>query len=114
MARGRKDRGKISGNRHRGAEIFAFCRTYEELIAALQAWRVKRLRISGEALDHLAGFSERYTSKLEIGYRPHGRGVGNMSLPIWLEALGVELAVVPRRESRCVADPAASRKIRDR
>ncbi len=98
---------KISGDDQ--PEIFAICRTYEELIKALQRWRMTRLRMSSLAFDERAGFQTGYTSKLEIGYKPSGRGIGNAMLPIWLEAAGVELAVVPRRQHpRPAPAPAAS------
>lgn len=57
-----------------------------------------------EAFDYHAGFSDRYTAKLEHGDTPSGRKgfvvepgkitVSGMA-EVWLEALGVRLVLVP-------------------
>ncbi len=69
-------------------------RTYEDLIAALRDRR-KQLGLTQEEVNAIAGFHDGYVNKLEIGYRDGGRGVGAMSLPTWLDTLGVCLLVVP-------------------
>lgn len=66
----------------------------EELIALL-AKRRRDLGLAQIDLDDLAGFQDGYTGKLEVGGVPRGgRNPGTWSLPRWLRALGVELAVI--------------------
>lgn len=74
-------------------------RTYEDLIAVLKVYR-KGLGISQMELDEIAGFQGGYVGKLEVGYKEGGRGVGSMSLPTWLDSLGVCLQVVPKSAVR--------------
>lgn len=69
-------------------------RTYDDMIAALKRRRIE-LGLTQEMLNHIAGFQDGYVNKLELGYRAGGRGVGNMSLPTWLDALGLRLQLVP-------------------
>lgn len=54
-----------------------------------------------EALDHKAGFSDRYTAKLEHPDTPSGKRGLQLSYmaEIWIKALGYRLALVPE----CVA-----------
>jgi hypothetical protein len=51
-----------------------------------------------EATNARAGFQDGYVNKLELGYRDGGRGVGAMSLPTWLDTLGVCLIVAPKTD----------------
>lgn len=78
--------------------------TYEDLLHRLRCRR-NELGLSQLDLDQICGFQDGYTGKLELGHRPSGRGLGDMSLPTLLDALGVRLQLVPlpagaRRESR--------------
>lgn len=46
-------------------------------------------------VDALAGFPEGYTSKLENWQTErHGRGCGKVSLDLWCQTLGVEIALL--------------------
>ena len=71
------------------------CRTYQELTAALAARR-RQLGLRQLEVDQLAGFPDQYCGKLEIGTR----GVGRMSLPTWLETLGLEIILVARDQGK--------------
>ena len=72
-------------------------------IAATLAERRRALGMTCEALDYHAGFSDRYTAKLEHGDKPSGRKgfivqpgkitVSGMA-EVWLEALGLRLVLV--------------------
>lgn len=64
--------------------------TYADLVAYLVARR-KALGLTQEEVDERAGFTARYCSKLEAWTGPQGRVAGSISLPLWLEALGVRL-----------------------
>lgn len=79
---------------HKASQELARVSDYASLVRALTARR-KALGMTQLDLDERAGFQDGYAGKLEIGYRPGGRTVGAVSLPLWLEALGVRLAVVP-------------------
>ena len=68
--------------------------TYQGLIDALRARR-ESLGMSQLDLDYSAGFQENYTSKLEAWQSTSGRGLGTLSLPLILGALGLELVVRP-------------------
>lgn len=50
-----------------------------------------------EQLDEHAGFSDRYTAKLEHGDKPSGRKALHISAmgEIWVQALGFRLCLVP-------------------
>lgn len=68
--------------------------SYYDLVAELQ----KRRRILGIPqilLDDIAGFQDGYTGKLEKPMTSYGRHAGWNMLEIWLQALGVGIAVVP-------------------
>jgi hypothetical protein len=89
------------------------CRTYNELTAAL-ATRRRELGLRQLEVDQLAGFPDQYCGKLEIGTR----GVGRMSLPTWLETLGLDLILIarePKADHRVVRrthmDPALGRTL---
>lgn len=71
------------------------CRTYRDLLATMAARR-RELGLRQLEVDQLAGFPDQYTGKREVGTR----GVGRMSLPTWLETLGLELMVVARDEGK--------------
>jgi hypothetical protein len=76
------------------------CRNYREFISTMAARR-RALGWSQLECDARAGFQDQYTGKLEIGTR----GVGRMSLETWLDALGVDLLLVPRDSKPSTADP---------
>jgi hypothetical protein len=78
----------------------------EELIAAV-CKRRDELQLSHEAIDHLAGLSDRYLSKV-IGPSP-ARGFGEMSLGAVLGALALQVAVVV-----LIEDPEQARAMRPR
>ncbi len=59
-------------------------------IAKLLQRRRYELGISGEALGNIAGLADRHLSKIECG----SKGLGSMSLPTLLSALGCELILV--------------------
>jgi hypothetical protein len=81
--------------------------TYDDLVPIL-VQRRKDLGLSQAQLDHIAGWTDGYTSKLELGQakvkptskfpddeeKSTARVAGKLMLPIWLQALGVTLAVV--------------------
>lgn len=46
-------------------------------------------------LDERAGFQSGYTAKLEAWRGPQGRVAGSVTMPLWLQALGVGIVVVP-------------------
>lgn len=60
--------------------------------------KIRRARgMTCEDLDAHAGFSDRYTAKLEHGDKPSGRKALHISAmgEVWIEALGYRLALVP-------------------
>jgi predicted transcriptional regulator len=65
-------------------------------IAEILADRRRALGMTCEALDAHAGFSDRYTAKLEHGDKPQGRQGFHISAmaEVWLEALGLRLVLV--------------------
>lgn len=67
------------------------CRTYKELREALAARR-RALGWSQLECDYKSGLQDQYTGKLEIGTRC----LGEMSMAVLLETLGVDLLVAPR------------------
>ncbi len=66
-------------------------RSIDDLVAAIRARR-DELNIPHELIDHLAGFQSGYTSKL-LAPDPM-KGLGPMSLPALLGALGAALVLV--------------------
>jgi hypothetical protein len=82
-------------------EVGSPLRTYEDLVQALRIRR-QSLNLSQADVDAIAGFHDGYTAKLEIGLKlsakgsQYGRGLGDMSLPTILDALGVRLMLVER------------------
>jgi hypothetical protein len=75
--------------------------------------------MTGEELDYRAGFSDRYTAKLEQGDKPYGRkgfvvepgkikvwGMGE----VWLEALGARLVIVPAAVAEAIGAVAATKR----
>jgi hypothetical protein len=76
-------------------------RDYGGLIDALVARR-HELALSCMALDARAGFHEGYSNKLENWDKPYGRGIGPLSLGLWLESLGLVLHVVQIGEGKPV------------
>ena len=76
------------------------CRNYREFTSTMAAFRRARGWSQLEC-DARAGFQDQYTGKLEIGTR----SVGRMSFETWLDALGVDLLLVPRDSKPSAADP---------
>lgn len=79
----RNHRDRLVGTRR----IDAFA-GYERLVKILVARRVE-LGWSQAELDERAGFQEGYCGKLEAWRSPHGRVAGSVTLPLWLQALGI-------------------------
>lgn len=67
---------------------------YDGLVDALVRRR-KQLCLTVEALDELAGFPKGYATKLENYTGPQGRVAGAVTLPLWLQALGLGFIAVP-------------------
>ena len=77
-------------------------RTRADIAGVLQGLRYAA-KLTGEELDDLAGFSDRYTAKLEAGGAPQGRKgfiiepgrirVSPMA-EVWLDTLGVSLVLM--------------------
>jgi hypothetical protein len=78
-------------------------RNIDDLVEAIRARR-DDLDLSHELIDHLAGFQAGYTSKL-LAPNPM-KGLGRMSMPALLGALGVGLTLVE--------DPAQVERMRDK
>jgi hypothetical protein len=78
-------------------------RSIDDLVAAIRARR-DELNVSHELLDDLAGLQSGYTSKL-LAPEPM-KGLGPMSLPALLGALGAALVLVE--------DSAQAERVRDR
>jgi hypothetical protein len=92
--------------------ILAAVRSYTDIVAAVTARR-RALGLTQEELDRIAGFPDRYVGKIEIGVdhdplqrrlqqvvkrrskgkRTCGRALGPMSLPVMLQALGLEFCI---------------------
>ena len=82
------------------------CRNRADVTRALAIIR-RHMGISQLELDELAGFSSGYTGKLECagdsgadGGRPSGRWAINGTFDRWLDALGIDLVIVPRASKR--------------
>jgi hypothetical protein len=67
------------------------CKDYPELLAALNARR-RQLGFTMEAFDERSGLTGGYSAKVFCGMRRFGQ----MSLPVVLETLGLELLVAPK------------------
>ena len=65
-------------------------------IAAVLTRRRHALGMTGEELDYHAGFSDRYTAKLERGDKPYGRQGFFISpgAEVWMPALGCCLVIM--------------------
>ena len=73
---------------------------YNELIAAFIERR-HELGFSQGEVDYLSGLQEGYTGKVESWeHRTSGRGLGILTLPRLMRALGVVLVVVPIWDAR--------------
>jgi hypothetical protein len=70
-------------------KIVGLAQTPREIAGLLDA-RKRELGLSNLALDDIAGIQQGYSSKVFAGVK----GLGSMSLPALLGALGVRLAVV--------------------
>lgn len=68
-------------------------REYPDLVKTLIERR-HELGMSSIELDARAGWQEGYTSKVENFAKPYGRGIGPVSLPLWLESLGLAMILV--------------------
>lgn len=80
-------------------------RSVDDVIDVVRDER-RRLKLSGEAVDAIAGLPERYTAKLENWRTSWGRGAGAMSLPSVVHALGLELwSIENGRPVRFIGDP---------
>ena len=75
------------------AEPYRIIREYADLVDALVERR-HEVGMSAVALDARAGWQEGYTSKIENWQKPYGRGIGPVSLPLWLESLGMAIVLV--------------------
>lgn len=87
---------------------FRVIRDYGALVDAMVAQR-HALGLSCMSLDARAGFHEGYANKLENWNKPYGRGIGPLTLGLWLEALGLAVVVVrvdDGRKVRATDDPA--------
>ncbi|MCW5695327.1 MAG: hypothetical protein KIS96_01200 [Bauldia sp.] len=73
--------------------ILGLANNYEDFARILAARR-RALGKPQLEIDHIAGLQDGYTGKLEIGGRRGGRNAGRVSLFLWLQALGVTIAVV--------------------
>jgi hypothetical protein len=62
----------------------------------------EELGVSGEELDHLCGWPERYTAKAENPGTRWGRVAFKLSenTTVWLAALGLELVLVPVEQAQ--------------
>lgn len=68
--------------------------TYDELVAALRKRRVD-LGLSQMTVDNMSGLQSGYTGKLEANPRSdHARGLGRVSMPLLLSALGCAMVLV--------------------
>lgn len=86
--------------RQKKAVILGSALTYEQF-AAILAKRRKHLGYSQLALDDRAGLQSGYVGKMEIGSKRGGRNAGwSLSLPLWLQSLGVEIVLVAREDKR--------------
>jgi hypothetical protein len=77
---------------------------YDGLVQALIARR-KQLGWTQLELDDRAGFQDGYAAKLENWRGPQGRVAGSVTMPLWLQALGLGFVPVamedgPIREQR--------------
>jgi hypothetical protein len=77
-------------------------RSRADIAGILQGLRYAA-KLTGEEMDDIAGFSDRYTAKLEAGGAPQGRRgfiiqPGRISMSpmaeIWLDTLGVSLVLM--------------------
>lgn len=72
-----------------GYKLVGSATTPVEIAKLLQRRRYE-LGISGEALGNIAGLADRHLSKIECGTK----GLGSMSLPTLLSALGCKIILV--------------------
>jgi hypothetical protein len=86
-----KTHQRVRRGRLRAGMTERLIRTIDELVAAIRARR-DELDLSHETLDHIAGLQPGYVSKL-LAPEPM-KGLGPISLPALLGALGVALVLV--------------------
>jgi hypothetical protein len=91
--------------RARGPRVLATVTDYADLVGALRQ-RCDQLNVTFEQVDEVAGFCDRYTSKLLCPSARPLRKFGHVSLGVLLGALGLKLQLVE--------DPAALARVRDR
>lgn len=88
----RKANRKARNQRYRSRRKARLAKTavwgYDGLVSALVARR-HALGWSQLELDERAGFQSGYTAKLENWRGPQGRVAGSVTMPLWLQALGV-------------------------
>jgi hypothetical protein len=75
------------------SKVHRVVREYGDLVNAMRDRR-HDLGMSCMTLDARAGFHEGYANKLENWEKSYGRGIGPVILPLWLEALGLAIALV--------------------
>jgi hypothetical protein len=73
--------------------------TRETLIGSIKAERIRQ-GLSCESMDDVAGLQSGYTTKLENWRSSSGRCLGNVSLPLVLQALGLKLVLARTRPCR--------------
>lgn len=90
----RSQRGKRYYDRHKKrlnrTRLEHAITTYDAFVKAMVARR-KQLGWSQIELDERAGFHLGYTGKLEAWTGPQGRTAGPVTMPLWLQALGIEI-----------------------
>jgi hypothetical protein len=69
--------------------VVKLLRTPEDIVQALAELQDAR-DVSCETIDDIAGWAPGYGAKLRVGMK----GFGRISLPLWLESLGVALVLV--------------------
>jgi hypothetical protein len=79
-------------------EPVAIFRDYHSLLATIRAER-ERQGLSNEALDDLAGLPDRLAQKIQAWPAAYARGMGAISQPLVMQALGLAIMVVrvPKR-----------------
>jgi hypothetical protein len=96
---------RAGGSRARGPRVLATVTDYADLVGALRQ-RCDELDVTFEQVDEVAGFCDRYTSKLLAPSARPLRKFGHVSLGVLLASLGVRLLLVE--------DAGALARVRDR
>jgi hypothetical protein len=95
----------VTRPRARAPRVFAEAVDYTGLVAALRR-RCDELNVTFEQVDEVAGFCDRYTSKLLAPSARPIRKFGHVSLGVLLGALGLKLQLIE--------DPVALARVKDR